>query len=460
MAVNRKKIAVFAVVAMLISSSSMAFAQDVYTGNPVASIFEKASPAVVNIDTEAMVRRSVSPFGNDPFFREFFGERFKEFSQVVPMRGKGSGFIVSSDGKVLTNSHVVSDADKITVTLSDGRTFEAKIVGKDPTFDLAVLKIDAKDLPILELGDSDKARVGEWAIAIGNPLGLEHTVTVGVISAKNRSINARDFNFDGFIQTDAAINPGNSGGPLLDLNGMVIGINTAIIPYAQGIGFAIPVNMAKQVMDDIVTYGKVRRGWLGVYVQPVTKDFAQAYGFDGTEGAVVSDVVPDSPAAKAGVMRADVIRTVDGKDVKNHQDFVMKVRHHMAGDKVVLGLVRRGEKMDISVTLAEVDDTVAFGVEGDSGQIDRLGINVSKVSGQHKEKYGLSSDDGLVVLSVDERSSASRAGIKEGDVIIEANGSVLRGPSDLAKAIKKSDGPAVLLVRRDGRTSFLSVPLM
>lgn len=452
-----KKIVVVFAVAFVMALSQFAWAQDVYTGNPVASLFEKAAPAVVNIDTEAMVRRSVSPFGNDPFFREFFGDRMKEFSRMVPMRGSGSGFIVSKDGKILTNNHVISDADKITVTLSDGRTFEASVVGKDPTFDLAVLKIDASDLPVLELGDSDKVKVGEWAVAIGNPLGLEHSVTVGVISAKNRSINAKNFNFDGFLQTDAAINPGNSGGPLLGLDGKVMGINTAIIPYAQGIGFAIPINMAKQVMDDIVTYGKVRRGWLGVYVQPVTEDFAKAYGLKGTEGALVSDVIPDSPAAKAGLQRGDVIMSVSGKEVKNHQDFVMKVRHHMAGEKVSLDVVRRSEAKKIDVVLAEVDDTVAFGA-ADSGQVDRLGVKVAKVTGELRGKYDLSSEDGVVVLSVDEGSYAARAGIKEGDVILEANGVSLSSASDLAKALKKGDS-AVLLVKRDGRTSFLSIPL-
>ncbi|SMG18272.1 DegQ family serine endoprotease [Dethiosulfovibrio salsuginis] len=457
MSFNLKKTALAGALVVVLSLSSSLWAQDIYSGNPVADLFEKAAPAVVNIDTEAMVRRNLSPFGNDPFFREFFGDRFKEFSQMVPMRGRGSGFIVSDDGKILTNNHVISDADKITVTLSDGRTFEASVVGKDPTFDLAVLKIEAKDLPVLELGDSEGVRVGEWAIAIGNPLGLEHSVTVGVVSAKNRSINARNFNFDGFLQTDAAINPGNSGGPLLGLDGKVIGINTAIIPYAQGIGFAIPIDMAKQVMDDIVTYGKVRRGWLGVYVQPVTKDFAQAYGLEGTEGALVSDVIPDSPAAKAGLRRGDVIKSIAGKKVKDHQDFVMKVRHHMAGEKVPLEIVRRSKKETVEVLLAEVDDTVAFGAS-DSGQVDRLGVKVAKVTAQWREKYGLPSDDGVVVLSVGERSAAARAGIKEGDVILEANGLSLSGPSDLAKALKEGDS-AVLLIRRDGRTSFISIPL-
>ncbi|PIE53992.1 MAG: protease [Dethiosulfovibrio peptidovorans] len=454
----RQGLGVSLLLAFSLAATSLAWAQDVYTGNPVAAIAEQSSPAVVNIDTEAMVRRSMSPFGDDPFFREFFGKQFKEFSRMVPMRGKGSGFIVSTDGKVLTNCHVVADADKITVTLSDGREFEAKVVGKDPTFDLAVLQIDASELPTLELGDSDTTKVGEWAVAIGNPLGLEHTVTVGVVSAKNRSIHAKNFNFDGFLQTDAAINPGNSGGPLLNLDGKVIGINTAIIPYAQGIGFAIPVNMAKQVMADIVKYGKVRRGWLGVYIQPVTKDFAEAYKLKGTDGAVVSDVMPDSPASKAGVQRGDVVISLNDSPVKDHKDFVMKVRQHMAGDTVKLEVIRKGHPKTLSATLTDVDDTTAFG-DSDSGQVDRLGVKVAKNSSQLREKYRLSTDDGVVITGVDERSVAAMAGLKEGDVILEANGKSLHSPSDLARAMKRSKSAAVLLVSRDGRTSFLSLSL-
>ena len=269
-------IAVLAVLFGVMSTTPI-LAQDVFTGNPVAKIAKETSPAVVNIDVETMVTRSVMPFPDDPIFRQFFGDEFQRFSRTIPMKGRGSGFVVTEEGQILTNNHVVEGADKITVTLSDGRTFPAKVLGTDPTFDLAVIKIEAKKLPVLNLGDSDRLEVGEWVVAIGNPFGLEHTVTVGVISAKNRSIHAGDVNFEGFLQTDAAINPGNSGGPLINLSGEVVGINSAIVPYAQGIGFAIPINMAKQVMNDLVKYGKVKRGWLGVYVQPLTKEFASAY---------------------------------------------------------------------------------------------------------------------------------------------------------------------------------------
>ncbi len=222
--------------------------------NPIVAIFKKASTAVVNIDVEKTAQRRVSPFpfDDDPVFRHFFGDAFKDFTRSVPMKGRGSGFIVTKDGQILTNNHVVDGVDKITVSvlLSDGskKTYPARILGNDPTYDVAVIKIDAdEDLPTLELGDSDALEVGEFVVAIGNPLGFEHSVTAGVISAKNRSIHAQDVNFDDFLQTDAAINPGNSGGPLIDMNGKVIGINTAIIPYAQGLGFAIPVNRAKEV---------------------------------------------------------------------------------------------------------------------------------------------------------------------------------------------------------------------
>jgi len=240
-------------------------AQDIYNGNPIVSIVKKSSPAVVNIDTETMVKQRImgNPFGRDPFFEEFFGEDFFNGGgmqeRVVPQRGKGSGFIVTKDGYILTNNHVVEGADKIKVTLLDGRSFDAKKIGQDPTFDLAVIQIKAPDLPVLLLGDSDATEVGEWVVAIGNPLGFENSVTAGVVSAKNRTLQAPGVNFQGFMQTDAAINPGNSGGPLIDLSGRVIGINTAIVPYAQGIGFAVPINMAKQIMDDLIQHGEVRR---------------------------------------------------------------------------------------------------------------------------------------------------------------------------------------------------------
>jgi serine protease Do len=338
--------------------------------------------------------------------------------------------------------------------------YEARILGKDPTFDLAVLKIEGngKDFPVIELGDSDRTEVGEWVVAIGNPLGLEHSVTVGVISAKNRSIHAGRVNFDGFLQTDAAINPGNSGGPLIDLSGKVVGINTAIVPYAQGIGFAIPVNMAKQVMDDLIQYGTVKRGWLGVYIQALTKEFADAYGIKEDHGAVISDVMADSPAEKAGLKRGDVVLTVNGEKVKDHQQLVNKIRQRMSGEKVSLSIVRQGKAVALSVTLGEIpgNDGDVIGSAGGK-MLKSLGIEAVSVTEEIQKKLGLKSSEGLSVSSVEEGSIAARGGIREGDILLEINGIRLKSLSDLEKAASSGRSSTVILVWREGRTFFVSV---
>jgi len=443
--------------AILLGALSDARAQDVYTGNPVVKIAREAFPAVVNIDTEKMVTRTPFPFGDDPFFREFFGDQGRRFSDIVPMRGAGSGFLVTADGYILTNNHVVAEADKITVTLASGKEYPAKLVGRDPTFDLAVVKIDAKDLPVLSLGDSDKLEVGEWVAAIGNPFGLEHTITVGVISAKNRNIRAKDVNFQGFLQTDAAINPGNSGGPLLDLSGKVVGINTAIIPYAQGIGFAIPVNMAKQVMDDLVNFGKVRRGWLGIYLQPVTEEVAEAYGLKNTDGALVSDVQGDSPALRAGLQRGDVIVEIDGTSLKNYQDLSFAVRKHLAGDEVTLTVMRRGERKEIKVRLGELPGQVTGESPEGNAVEEKLGLAVAPVDGARRTKYNLGDHKGMVVTEVKRGTPAERLGIREGDLVLEANGVPVPDEAAWNKALGKAHKGVVLLILRDGRTFFISL---
>lgn len=430
---------------------------DVFTGNPIAEIVEKASPAVVNIDTETMVRQSLGPFGDDPFFREFFGEQFERFTRIIPMKGKGSGFIVSEDGYILTNNHVVADADKIEVTLADGTSYPAEIVGTDPTFDLAVIKIGAKGLPVLELGDSENVRVGEWVVAIGNPYGFESTVTVGVISAKDRSVRARNLNFDGFLQTDAAINPGNSGGPLLNLDGEVIGINTAIIPYAQGIGFAVPVNMAKQVLDDLVKYGTVKRGWLGVYIQPLTPEFAEAYGVEHEGGAVVSDVVPDSPAAAAGLRRGDVIVAVDGETIEDHTDLSFCIRSHLEGDKVRLTVIREGKEREVSVTLGSIPGRSQEQERSLKETEERLGLRVEPVTPELRRELGAPATRGMAVAEVLPGSPADRIGLKRGDIILEVNGRPVDDIKSWQKVLSGVQDSAVLLVWRDGRTFFVSV---
>lgn len=430
-------------------------AEALTVSSPIADLVEKVGHAVVNIDVEGTVTRTVNRgLPSDPFFREFFGDMFREYTRRVPMKGAGSGFVVSQDGRILTNNHVIDGADKITVTFFDGKTMEASVIGRDPTFDIAVIKVDGKNLPTLELGDSDKIRVGETLVAIGNTLGLglEPTVTVGVLSARNRSIHLQNFNFDGFLQTDASINPGNSGGPLLDMQGRVIGINTAILSSAQGIGFAIPINMAKQVMNDIVAYGKVRRGQMGVYLQPITEDIASAFDLKNTKGALIADVIPDSPAEKAGLKRGDIIVKLDGKEVEDSVKLSASVRQHMAGDKITLEVLRSGKAMNFSLTLAEVDTTVA-----DASTAEKIGFTVAAITPELRKELKLSErDSGLVVTEVEEKSLAARSGLRRGDIILQAGGREVNSSSDLFKIIGSAKRNRVpLLIRRYGRTQYL-----
>lgn len=447
-----------------------AHAQDVYTGNPIVNIVKQSSPAVVNIDTETMVTRNarVFPFQGDPFFEEFFGQIMppQQPQRQVPQRGKGSGFIIGKEGYVLTNNHVIEGADKVKVTLMDGRAFDAEKVGQDPTFDLAIIKIKASNLPSLELGDSDKTEVGEWVVAIGNPLGFENTVTAGVISAKNRTLQAPGVNFQGFMQTDAAINPGNSGGPLIDLSGKVIGINTAIVPYAQGIGFAVPINMAKQIMDDLIKHGEVRRGWLGVTVQPLTASLVEAYKIPVKEGAIVADVQQDGPAEKAGVQRGDVITAIGGEKVKSSQDVVFFIRKKMQGEKTELEIYRDGKKRNITVILGEIEGGKTKSPEARSekpverpapGSATQIGVTVSEINNELRDRYKLRDGDGLVVLSVERGSQGQRIGIQPGDVILEVNKVKMTKLPDWEKAAGNKNKALAMLIRRGGSTIFISI---
>ncbi|MDR1875167.1 MAG: Do family serine endopeptidase [Synergistaceae bacterium] len=452
-----------AVVLGLPTAGAAASAKGSYTDNPIVQIVKDTSPAVVNIDVETVSRRSALPlpFQDDPFFKRFFGENFREFSRSVPMKGRGSGFIVSKDGQILTNNHVIDRADKITVTLSNGRMYEAEVMGKDPTFDLAVIKIkpDA-NLTTLSLGDSDTIQVGEFVVAIGNPYGLEHSVTVGVISAKNRSIHTSDVNFDGFLQTDAAINPGNSGGPLLDMDGRVVGINTAIIPYAQGLGFAIPVNMAKQIMNDLVAYGKVRRGWLGISVQTLTKEFAEAYNIQAEEGVIVGDVFPDSAAERAGLQRGDVVISVDREKAKDVAAFVNKIRSFGPNAEIKLEIVRGGKKLTLSAKLDEIPDSEGAVASGGPAQGDALagiGIGVSELTPELRRQYRIESRTGLVVTEVAGGSPAQTAGVREGDLLLEVNGKKISNLKQLGASVKRGSKSIAFLIERNGRTFFVSL---
>ena len=455
------------------STVAGAYAQDIYNGNPIVSIVKKSSLAVVNIDTESMVKQRIitNPFGGDPFFEEFFGEDFfggdgmKE--RVVPQRGKGSGFIVTKNGYILTNNHVVENADKIKVTLLDGRSFDAKKIGQDPTFDLAVIQIKAPDLPVLTLGDSDATDVGEWVVAIGNPLGFENSVTVGVISAKNRTLQAPGINFQGFLQTDAAINPGNSGGPLIDLSGRVVGINSAIVPYAQGIGFAVPINMAKQIMDDLIQHGEVRRGWLGVTVQPLTAALVDAYKIPVKEGSIISDVERNSPANKYGLQRGDVIVSIAGKAVKNSSDVVFFVRNKLAGDKVDFEIYRDGKKKKIEVVLGEINkgenrktsSKTSSEPQTKARASKQMGITVAVIESELQKKFKLDSNEGLVVLDVDRNSLGARLGLQPGDVILEVNKVKMKKLNDWNKVMEARNKSLGILMSRGGQTLFISVEM-
>jgi serine protease Do len=462
--------AILALLAVFAAAGSGAAASppaDLYTDNPIVKIVKECSPAVVNIDTETMVTRRPHPFASDPFFREFFGREFDSYRRMVPMKGKGSGFIVDGrEGYIMTNNHVVEGADKITATLLDGRTFDAELVGRDPTFDLAVIRIKADNLPSLKLGDSDAAEVGEWVVAIGNPHGFENTVTAGIISAKNRTLQASDVNFQGFMQTDAAINPGNSGGPLIDTKGEVVGINTAIVPYAQGIGFAVPVNMAKQIMSDLIEHGEVKRGWMGVVLQNVTPGFAETYDLPVESGAVISDVMPGSPSEAAGLARGDVITSIDGREMKKSQDVVLYIRSRLEGDDVSIDVYRDSKKQTIKVTLGPIpgaDDSDRpsrrrGGDGGESGRSEstRVGATVRAITPELKKDYDLDTDRGLVVIEVEAGSIADGMGIREGDVIVEVNRRAISGISDWDRALRGDARTIVMFVRREGQTLFFT----
>lgn len=317
----------------------------------IANIVEQASPAVVKITTIVEVGGlGNNPYFNDPLFRQFFGLG----AEPQYENGLGSGFLVTKDGYILTNSHVVEGAQSISVLIKNhNKPFKAKLVGADPSLDLAVLKIEGKDFPTLPLGDSNKIRVGNWVIAIGSPFGLEDTVTIGVISAKERPLEIDGRTFEHLLQTDASINPGNSGGPLLNLNGEVIGINTAINAQAQGIGFAIPTSTVKQVMDELIQKGKVVRPWIGVQIQPVTPDIANFLGYEGSGGAVIYGVVAGGPAAKAGMQEGDIVLTIDGSKIASPDDLIKVLGTKKVGVGIEVEVFRQGKTIKLEVTTAE-----------------------------------------------------------------------------------------------------------
>ncbi|NPB09252.1 MAG: DegQ family serine endoprotease, partial [Thermodesulfobacteria bacterium] len=419
-----------------------------------AEVAKKAGPAVVFVQVEKVVERApaMEPFpfggpfdffGND-FFERFFRQRFpRKFKQM----GAGSGFIISPDGYILTNNHVVANANKVTVKLADGREFKAKIVGTDPASDVAVLKIEAKDLPVLPLGDSDKIEVGEWVIAIGNPFGLTQTVTVGVISAKGRSgVGITDY--EDFIQTDAAINPGNSGGPLVNLRGEAIGMNTAIFTRSggyMGIGFAIPINMVKVITKQLIEKGKVVRGWLGVVIQDLNEDLAKSFGLDKPEGALVTEVAEGSPAEKAGLKSGDVIVEYNGKPVHNVAELRTMVALTPPGTKVKLVVIRQGKRKELEVTIGQQPQTLSL-ITGEDQLLQKLGLRVQALTPDLAERFGYAPNEGVIIAQVAPGSPAAMAGLAPGMIIVEVNHKRVKTMEEFAQALTES--------KRSGRVLF------
>lgn len=437
--------------------------------NSYADVVARVAPAVVTVRSERRVRAgSQFPFIDDPFFRDFFGDRFRNRQgepQERRQRGLGSGVIVSADGYILTNHHVVDGAEDIRVELTDNRTFPAKVVGSDPPSDLAVLKIDASALPVLPLGDSDRVRVGDVVLAVGNPLGVGQTVTMGIISAKGRSTGLSDGSFEDFLQTDAPINQGNSGGALVNTNGELVGINSQILSPSGGnigIGFAIPANMAKSVMDQLVKGGKVRRGMLGVTIQAVTSDLAASLGLSDVRGALVSSVQAGGPAERAGIKRGDVIVGFNGAPVIDSNSLRNMVARTQPGTEVTLTISRDNREQQVRVTLGELPVEKSRATEdggGPAADTGKLGIRVEPLTPALSSRLNLpAGTQGLVVMDVDPVGPAADAGIREGDVIEEVNHQPVRTVPDLQGAIERSGTrPALFLINRRGDSLFMTV---
>lgn len=384
-----------------------------------SDVVGKVKSGVVNISTTKIVKQKMFPdIFQDEFFKKFFGDEFQDFSKPREFKSKslGSGFIVDAkNGYIVTNNHVIDRADEIIVRLSDKHEFTAKVVGTDPLTDLALLKIDIKNVTLqsLPLGNSDTADVGDWVLAIGNPFGLEWSVTAGIISAKERLLGAGPY--DDFMQTDASINPGNSGGPLVNLRGEVIGINTAIIPAGQGLGFAIPVNIFKDLYPKLIK-GKIVRGWLGVVVQPLDEKLSKSFGLKGTEGALIADVVENDPADKAGIKPGDVVIEINGKKIYDHRELTNMIGKMTPGQIAKLTVIRNGQKKIIDVRLGERKDdrlVAKSDIESDSP------IVVEDLTDQEKRSIGVT--NGVKVVRVDESSNAYEAGLREGDVVVWLN---------------------------------------
>jgi serine protease Do len=419
----------------------------------------KVKPSVVSIRSERTV--TVGPGVGEDFFK---GTPFEDFFKghggppsKRKQRGEGSGVIVDAKGYVLTNYHVVEGAEKISIHLFDGRELKGTVRGTDSRTDLAVVHVEAADLPVALLGDSDKIQVGEWAIAIGSPFGLEETVTVGVISAKGRS-GLGTGNYEDFIQTDASINPGNSGGPLVNIDGEVIGINAMIIQPGQGIGFAIPINLAKTIMVELIKTGKVIRPWAGIGLQDITSDLMKYFNLKEKSGALISQVYEGSPAEKAGLKAGDAVIEIDGVKITNSQDVVREVLKKQVGQKINFVVLREGKRTEISLTTAQMPEKLG---EREPVQPVRewFGLRVSNVTPDLAKQLGLTRTEGVVIVGVEPNSVAQRAGLRVGDFILEVNRQKVLNEQDYHSAMDKTtpDRGVLLLIDRAGSTFFVTL---
>jgi serine protease Do len=434
------------------------------TSRAFSEIVDIVSPTVANISTTKVVRRDTGPLLDDPFF-----DLFSPFHDLrIPKKWKeqslGSGVVVSPDGYIVTNNHVVEKADEIKVTLLDKRSFKGRIVGADPKTDIAIVKIDASNLPILKWGDSEKLQVGEFVLAIGNPYGLSHTVTMGIISAVGRA-NVGIADYEDFIQTDAAINPGNSGGPLVNIKGELIGINTAIFSRTggyQGIGFAVPSNMVRLVMDQLIQRGKIIRGWIGVTIQELTPELSQKFGLKKSKGALVSDVAKDSPAARAGILKGDIILDFNGKEVKDVSSLRNMVAQSNTGSEVSMKIFRSGREYTVKIIIAEMPREIAEVVPSqltkDSEAEALTGLTVMDLTKEISRQLGLNKDEkGVVVISVEPGSSADEAEIKKGDLIKEVDTKKVDNLEDFNRITSKlkKDETVLLFINRAGKRFYV-----
>jgi serine protease Do len=435
------------------------------TNQAMAELVSAVTPSIVNISSTKTVKTHgfQSPFFNDPFFDRFFGDQFGHLNKPREYKqsGLGSGVIVDREGYILTNNHVIKDADEIIVKLSDKREFKGKVIGADPKTDLAVIRIKDDDLPVINIGNSEDLKVGETVIAIGNPYGLSQTVTSGIVSAKGRA-NVGIADYEDFIQTDAPINPGNSGGALVNIKGELVGINTAIFSTSggyQGIGFAIPTNMAKSVMKSLIKDGKVTRGWLGVSIQPVSKDIAEHFNLKEQKGALVAEVVEDSPAQKAKLERGDVIVRYDGRDVDDPDHLRNMVAATLPGAKVEIVVSRDGKEKSITMEIGELpaDIKLASGEFDYDNVLD--GVTVQNITNELRKSLNIPKRvTGVLVNSVDADSAAAGA-LKKEDMIMEINRTNIKSTDNYRKVVSKirSGDGVLLLLYRNGSTIYVTL---